>query len=595
MEVKIGKKLLIIIALSIFMIIFTIFFYGNSVMRVYDLSLNEFKDITLTNAKKRLVSEIDKLVYSFDIGRETKVEEYRKAIDKLTVGLYSAVNKRKINDFKEIINLDMIEVYKDFTLKFLIYDLKEESILLSNDETISKNDEYSMNELGNYILNYEYTGKIMNHNEDKLLIVGVRKQDIDEEYKLRAINLLKRMDFNKDIDIWIDQLPSENLDYSRILEAKEPSIERNKYFFSNKDYEELIYELVKKENILIYHNISIGEERDVRFQGKTVQLFSESGDSVNIIKSDEGYKKLLKKMKNTVSIDKESKLYYETRPTISVIRLYDKFNWSIGMTIDLSYIKEIENRNIYGFKKALVVDIAIIYLLLTIAIILLIIIFNYYEHVKRRLVEKEKLLIQNHYFIIENKYNRTNQIIHDIKDHFICIQGLANHINAKEIISYVNNMNIDFAQLKNIVISGNKIVDIIINHKICIMENENIDFKYDIENINIDFVHGKDLSVILGNMLNNAIESSKKSETKKVSLKLYTFNEKFVIIKIENSCSKSPIQKNGRLRTTKVNKECHGYGMLNIKFSLRKYNGNITWSYDEEKKLIKFIAMIPKN
>ena len=68
-------------------------------------------------------------------------------------------------------------------------------------------------------------------------------------------------------------------------------------------------------------------------------------------------------------------------------------------------------------------------------------------------------------------------------------------------------------------------------------------------------------------------------------------NNKFHKIIIRNSCSTKPIEDNHTLVTTKQNKKIHGYGMKSILKSLKNYNGELEWIYNNNE--FKIIILIP--
>ncbi|WP_408732848.1 GHKL domain-containing protein [Clostridium butyricum] len=98
---------------------------------------------------------------------------------------------------------------------------------------------------------------------------------------------------------------------------------------------------------------------------------------------------------------------------------------------------------------------------------------------------------------------------------------------------------------------------------------------------------------IMSNLLDNSIESCIKSSNKNILLKIHCFNKSFIIIKLINSCDKNPILKNNKLISSKQDITYHGYGINNIKKSVNKYSGNMTWKYDELNKEFSTIIIFP--
>ena len=67
-------------------------------------------------------------------------------------------------------------------------------------------------------------------------------------------------------------------------------------------------------------------------------------------------------------------------------------------------------------------------------------------------------------------------------------------------------------------------------------------------------------------------------------------NNAFTVIRLDNSADSEPVSENGALVTSKSDKDLHGIGTVSIKQALKKYGGDIEWSYDRDEK--KFITTI---
>lgn len=118
-------------------------------------------------------------------------------------------------------------------------------------------------------------------------------------------------------------------------------------------------------------------------------------------------------------------------------------------------------------------------------------------------------------------------------------------------------------------------LDFILNMKIRRIEGLGIQFKIktNADSIKID---ESDFVVLLGNLLDNAIEATAKCplENRAISLWLQEVNE-MLLITMENTATAEPDQKNGRFLTSKKNKKEHGWGVQSMKHIVEKYGGDI--------------------
>lgn len=84
-----------------------------------------------------------------------------------------------------------------------------------------------------------------------------------------------------------------------------------------------------------------------------------------------------------------------------------------------------------------------------------------------------------------------------------------------------------------------------------------------------------DVCVLLGNLLDNAIEAEELlKEGRQIRLHM---REEFgiVFITIRNRIAESVLQKNRRLQSTKQNRGMHGFGIASVRGIVRKYNGTL--------------------
>jgi sensor histidine kinase regulating citrate/malate metabolism len=135
------------------------------------------------------------------------------------------------------------------------------------------------------------------------------------------------------------------------------------------------------------------------------------------------------------------------------------------------------------------------------------------------------------------------------------------------------------------------ILDVIINKYVTECEMCQIKFDYDIKSCNLAKVEDIDLVSVLGNLLDNAVAAAGKSTEKYVSMETTTRNSYDVVV-ISNSCDFVPEQKGAQLVTTKEDKKLHGFGIKSVKKTLKKYQGDFNWDYDNERRLFITTVMI---
>ena len=88
-----------------------------------------------------------------------------------------------------------------------------------------------------------------------------------------------------------------------------------------------------------------------------------------------------------------------------------------------------------------------------------------------------------------------------------------------------------------------------------------------------------DLNVLLGNLLDNAIDASMQTEEKKLNITI-KLDKGVLFLYICNSCQRIADGRSGFLETTKEDKTNHGIGLKNVRQIVEKYHGDLAFQYE---------------
>ncbi len=259
----------------------------------------------------------------------------------------------------------------------------------------------------------------------------------------------------------------------------------------------------------------------------------------------------------------------------------------------LNYTSEyVDSHSIQVFAK-------IITILATLSILGLMSIIYYVQDTNKRLKESittEHLLQesqQNYYETLLEKEEETRRFRHDILNHFMCIQALAEK-EPEHVADYVQDLQEKMIQIqKKCYQTGNTIVDIITNQYI----NQ---LKEQVENVQVE-ISGKcteqlsmkqaDLCTVYSNLLKNAVEEIARQKDGKRYLKVMIFqNPSGLKIEIVNS-TEGIMDDSFLLQTKKKDTRNHGIGLKNVKDTVERQNGIFEYNYREN--LFWVTVMIP--
>ena len=181
--------------------------------------------------------------------------------------------------------------------------------------------------------------------------------------------------------------------------------------------------------------------------------------------------------------------------------------------------------------------------------------------------------------VIFQSEEKVKALRHDMKHHMNELKLLANKYDAVEIQDYIDRMENFIHNPKEIVSSGNLEIDSVLNYMLQKAKEE-------LETVKVKVIlpeeiqHSFDLNVLIGNLLENAIEAARQTDTK--YLNVYIALQKGVLkIQVDNSfvsgiISEKEERDGSRIfLTTKKGKEQHGIGLKNVKTIAESYNGNV--------------------
>ena len=226
-------------------------------------------------------------------------------------------------------------------------------------------------------------------------------------------------------------------------------------------------------------------------------------------------------------------------------------------------------------------------------------VFVIYHRTIRKTQEAAELRIENQKFeaeknsfeLVKTANEEMRRISHDYKNQLTLINNMD---DVEEIHHYIEPLLSEIGTVSKIGISKNPTLDLIINKYTMICNNKCISFSVDVKSSNLSYIQDNELTSLMCNLLDNAVEAVEKSAEKKISLRIVAKNQLQDILIISNSCDEAPKQKSGKLLTSKPDKQFHGIGSKSIMRVVKKYNGVYDWEYDQERKTFETTIVFPK-
>ncbi|MCL2233432.1 MAG: GHKL domain-containing protein [Treponema sp.] len=200
--------------------------------------------------------------------------------------------------------------------------------------------------------------------------------------------------------------------------------------------------------------------------------------------------------------------------------------------------------------------------------------------------EKEYYLTQC--LMMQESVKQVRSIRHDMKSHLAAIQGLSAACKAQPVTEYLGSLLGSMEETELYSSTGNTAFDSIINYK---LKNARLDsIKTEVRlsippKMNVEL---SDITVILGNLLDNALDAVAKVEDRQIVLDI-AYSQETLYIMVKNTFdgvvvhARDKSEKGfaaGIIATRKDGRE-HGYGLGNIRRCIDKYGGHMDISHDD--------------
>lgn len=209
---------------------------------------------------------------------------------------------------------------------------------------------------------------------------------------------------------------------------------------------------------------------------------------------------------------------------------------------------------------------------------------------ENELLDEKIDMYNNQISIISQSAERVLAMRHDLKNHLSEIKIMAINGKCNDIQSYINNMVLYIDNPDEIIKTGNIEMDSLLNYLIKKGKEQlcDVDIKVNIPKNVIDVF---DINVVIGNLLDNAIEAASRTEEK--ILKGYIVQEQGILkIQLKNSYNRyNNSEKQILLDKSKVHHS--GIGLKNVQKIVDKYNGIIEINKGEYFEVRVLLYMKP--
>lgn len=191
--------------------------------------------------------------------------------------------------------------------------------------------------------------------------------------------------------------------------------------------------------------------------------------------------------------------------------------------------------------------------------------------------QKEKTTAEYYNLLIDQNEN-SRIVIHDIKRHLNAIKSIAGD---DAITEYIDNFIEDFSVNKSVDYCNNPMVNSIVNRYKSVCDRLGVKMNIDIRRADFGFMNQPDITALLDNLLENAVEAAENTENGFIDFSAFVRKNKYLSIQLTNSVKNIIAVKNNRIASSKKSGSIHGTGLKSIQRVVKKYDGEINMCFNE--------------
>lgn len=204
------------------------------------------------------------------------------------------------------------------------------------------------------------------------------------------------------------------------------------------------------------------------------------------------------------------------------------------------------------------------------------------SQMNKRIIEEQNRYYEYQVQMMKTTLDHMRVLRHDLKNKLSPLYALAVAGRCEELATQLAELTSICCIGNEYSNSGNSTVDSIINFKLQQAEVENIVITTDILVPKELCIPTFDIAVILGNLIDNALESALKTESRWINIKV-KYTKGRLITEISNSYDGIVKKTANHFYSRKENSADHGLGLKSVQTVLQKYNGAIQITHDEKR------------
>ncbi len=246
------------------------------------------------------------------------------------------------------------------------------------------------------------------------------------------------------------------------------------------------------------------------------------------------------------------------------------------------WVTAVVSNSMTGLRQSIVLAWFCMLLIVVFAVILL----NMYisQQKQKQQVElanvRQEMLGLQHQALREN-YQQNAKNFHDFKNHVQIIKAMLEKGQYDSAKAYSQELYDTVTANQSVAYTGCEMVDALLNNKVFEAKGKKIDMRVNSDFGKIPEAMAVDICTILANLIDNAIEACVKIENGEKTVRVKVRETKgMLFIRVDNTIKENPFV-DGKLETTKPDKRMHGFGLLSVRTTAKRYDGYLEQSVED--------------
>lgn len=177
-------------------------------------------------------------------------------------------------------------------------------------------------------------------------------------------------------------------------------------------------------------------------------------------------------------------------------------------------------------------------------------------------------------------YAEQRKYVHDFRAHINTLSALLADSRIQEAQQYMAQLQKSSMERGMLVVTHNATVDAILNQKILIARKDSIDIRFVVNDLSALKLQATDLTVIMSNLLDNAIEACRKLPIADRQIEVKALLEETFFFSVRNR-SLPVLIYGDQIATTKQDAQMHGYGLKNVRAVAHRCRALFELHYEE--------------